>query len=242
MSKNNIPSDEKIRKELHQAFTDDPKLKCCANCTHYCNVRGYCSKLEKVFPSYMYGCRHYITAEEMLIARARAELTAQARECEKIEFLLAMGLTIAGTTSLIIEDFDRRVRRLYEKEKSREATKLLKKDLDMSEQMRRAFKNIKDYQKKIEAQFRFYIQPHLDKIFNKEGIGYNAEGYDQYLADSGEFATFLLEMARVAHHNRDNMDEIYDRMRQMRNNNPSSEDNTFCLDDKDIEHYRLKQQ
>ena len=235
-----IPTDEQIRTELHQALNNDPKLKCCANCIHYSIVTGYCSKIDKSFPKYMYGCKHYTTAEEMLIAKARQELTAQARECEKIEFLLAMALTSANMTTLFIEDFERRVKVVHQREKERTAKGHLRKDLDLADQMKGAFKRIYDFLAKIEQQYRFYIQSHLDKIFKKEGV-YNVEGHDQFHSDAGEFATLLLEFVRIAHHNKDNADEIYERMHQMKNCNVSEEDNTFCLDDKDIAHYRLKE-
>lgn len=240
--RHNIPTDEEIREQLHSTLASEPKLKCCANCVHYNVVATYCSKIDKSFPRYMYGCRHYITAEEALIAKARESLMEQARECEKIEFLLAISLTATGMTQAFIEDFERRVKAVFKKEKEggRDG-KLLRKDLDLAEQMGRAYKAIEGHLNKIEAQYRHYIQTHLDKIFKKEGIPYNHEGYDQFQADSDEFAAFILEMARVAHHNRENMDKVYEFMRTLQNHNTSDEDNRFCLEDKDIEHYRLKE-
>lgn len=235
-----IPTDEQIREELHQTLKNDPRLKCCANCVHYSLVNGYCDVCDKAFPKYMYGCKHYITAEEKLIAKAREELKAQARECEKIEFLLAMALTSANMTTLFIEDFERRVKSVHNREKERTTRGHLRKDLDLADQMKKAMKNIQSFLDKIEQQYRFYIQSHLDKIFKKEGV-YNVEGHDQFHSDAGEFATLLLEFVRIAHHNKDNADEIYERMQQMRNYNVSGKDITFCLEDKDIAHYRLKE-
>lgn len=236
-----IPTDEQIREELHSIINSDPKLKCCANCCRYNPVVQYCDKIEKYFPRYFYGCRHHITNEEMLIAKARENLIEQARECEKVEFLLAMSLTVAGTTSLIVEDLERRVKSVYQREKENKAAKALRSDLQMAAQMDRAFKVIADCLKKIDSQYRLYIQSQLDKIFKKEGIPYNAEGYEQFQADCGEVATFILEMARVGHHNRDNMDKVYRYMRQLANENAHDKAVTFCLDDKDIGHYRLKE-
>ena len=235
-----IPTDEQIREELHSTINSDPKLKCCANCCHYNLVAQYCSKMEKSFPRYFYGCRHYITNEEMLIAKARENLIEQARECEKVEFLLAMSLTVAGTTSLIVEDLERRVNSVYQREKENKAAKALRSDLQMAAQMDRAFKVIADCLKKIDSQYRMYIQSQLDKIFQKEGV-YNVEGHEQFHADCGEVATFILEMARVGHHNRENMDKVYRYMRQLANENANDKVVTFCLDDKDIGHYRLKE-
>lgn len=235
-----IPTDEQIREELHSTINSDPKLKCCANCCHYNLVAQYCSKMEKSFPRYFYGCRHYITNEEMLIAKARENLIEQARECEKVEFILAMSLTVAGTTSLIVEDLERRVNSVYQREKENKAAKALRSDLQMAAQMDRAFKVIADCLKKIDSQYRMYIQSQLDKIFQKEGV-YNVEGHEQFHADCGEVATFILEMARVGHHNRENMDKVYRYMRQLANENANDKVVTFCLDDKDIAHYRLKE-
>ena len=235
-----IPKDEQIREELHSTINSDPKLKCCANCCHYNLVAQYCSKMEKSFPRYFYGCRHYITNEEMLIAKARENLIEQARECEKVEFILAMSLTVAGTTSLIVEDLERRVNSVYQREKENKAAKALRSDLQMAAQMDRAFKVIADCLKKIDSQYRMYIQSQLDKIFQKEGV-YNVEGHEQFHADCGEVATFILEMARVGHHNRENMDKVYRYMRQLANENANDKVVTFCLDDKDIAHYRLKE-
>lgn len=235
-----IPTDEQIREELHQALNSDPRLKNCANCTHYNEVSGECAKLKKTFSRYMYGCKFHITKEEELIAIARENLIAQARECEKIEFLLAMALTSANMTTLFIEDFERRVKTLHKKEKEKSVKGNLRKDLDLADQMEGAFNKIYGFLEKIEQQYRFYIQSHLDKIFKKEGV-YNVRSHDQFHSDAGEFATFLLEMARVAHHNQDNAYDVYEFMRKMRNYNTKDEDNTFCLDDKDIQHYRLKE-
>lgn len=235
-----IPTDEQIREELYSTINSDPKLKCCANCCHYSLAAQYCSKIQKSFPRYFYGCRHYITNEEMLIAKARENLIEQARECEKVEFILAMSLTVAGTTSLIVEDLERRVKSVYQREKENKAAKALRSDLQMAAQMDRAFKVIADCLKKIDSQYRMYIQSQLDKIFQKEGV-YNVEGHEQFHADCGEVATFILEMARVGHHNRENMDKVYRYMRQLANENANDKVVTFCLDDKDIGHYRLKE-
>lgn len=235
-----IPTDEQIRQEIHQTIEANPKFKQCINCIHYNRVTSMCDeKHMKMYP-YVPGCNSYDTAEELLLRKAKEELTAQARECEKIEFLLAMALTSANMTSLIIEDFERRVKTVYKREKGKEKAGHLRKDLDLAEQMDKAMKRIEGFLEKIEQQYRFYIQSHLDKIFKKEGV-YNVEAHDQFHSDAGEFATFLLEMARVAHHNQSNADKVYEFMHTLRNLNVKDEDNTFCLDDKDIAHYRLKE-
>lgn len=256
-----IPTDEQILAEIRDTIKANPKFKQCINCVHYDRYTAICSQSKRTMYPYLPGCNLYKTAEEMLIKKAKEELIAQARECEKIEFLLAMALTSANMTTLFIEDFERRVKAIYKREKEKGSRSNLRKDLDLAEQMKGAFHQIQKFLEtmrdmyfdsvvnyadgieknleKIEQQYRHYIQTHVDKIFKKDG-NYNVTFHDQFHADAGEFATFLLEMARVSHHNKDNADELYQRMRQMRNYNPTEEDNTFCLDDDDIKHYRLK--
>jgi hypothetical protein len=244
-----IPSEDEIRAELHKAMDADPKLKCCASCVHYARVTGYCEKINKTFPAIMYGCKHHITAEERLIKEARENLMKQARDCEKIEFLLAIALTSAAMTTMFVEDFERRIKDVVKTEKERKDVvktekerkdvRMLRKDLELADQMKRAMKNIGDYLKKIDSQYRLYIQSQLDKIFKKEGVPYNAEGYDNFLSDAGEFCTFILEMARVAHHNEGNMNKVYEFMAKLTNKKTRSEDVNFCLDPEDIKHYKV---
>lgn len=241
---NKLPSDEQIVGEIRETIENNPKFKQCINCVHYNPVTSICDISKRKMYPYVPGCQNYDTAEEMLLRRTKQELTAQARECEKIEFLLAMSLTAANMTSLFIEDFERRVKTVYQREKNSKdkagrTKNNLRKDLDLATQMDNALGKIEHHLGEIEKQYRHYIQSHVDKIFMKHGV-YNDKAHDQFHADAGEFATFLLELARVAHHNRDNADELYDRMKEMLNRNPTEEDNTFCLDDDDIKHYRLK--
>lgn len=237
-----IPSDEQLREELHSTLAKEPQLKRCANCIHYSDVAGYCSKINKSFPRYMYGCKHYITAEEALIAKAKESLLAQAKECEKIEFIYAIALTATGMTQAFVEDFEMRVKAMYRKEKEAgHDVRNLRKDLDFAQQMAKTYRTIEGHLYEIEKQYRHYIQPHLDKIFKKEGVAYNHVGYDQFLSDSGEFAAYILEMARVAHHNHDNMAKVYEFMNTLQNENTRDGDVNFCLEDKDIERYRLKE-
>lgn len=260
-----IPSEEQLRQEIRDTLKQNPNFKRCLNCRHLCKVTSECDLYHRKMMPYTPACRHHDTDEEMLVRQTVRELSEQARECEKIEFLLAMALTSANMTTLFIEDFERRVKGAYRREKvkadSRKEKTLLKKDLDLAEQMDNAFKGItqclermKDYYLhsvseyvekidgdlgKVESLYRHYIQSHVDKIFKKTGE-YNVEASDCFHSDAGEFATLLLEFARVAHHNKENADEVYEVMRRMNNENSDGLPNTFCLDDKDIAHYRLK--
>lgn len=260
-----LPSEEQLIKEIRETIKANPQFKKCINCAHFNKVTHECAKMKRRVLPYVPGCNFYVANEEMLLKETVKNLHEQARECEKIEFLLAMALTAANMTTLFIEDFERRVRAAYRREKAKEQTRrekaLLKKDLDLAEQMDDAFKGIKtcmenvqsnyfglleQYVGKIEADlekseslYRHYIQSHVDKIFKKQGQ-YNTEASDCFHSDAGEFATLLLEFARAAHHNKENMEAIFSMLQSMENTNSEGLPITFCLDEKDIAHYRLK--
>ena len=66
-----IPTDDQIRAELRKTMDAEPRLKSCSTCMHYKALSGYCEKINKTFPAYMYGCKHHMPYEEKLIAEAR---------------------------------------------------------------------------------------------------------------------------------------------------------------------------
>lgn len=256
-----IPTEEQLREEIRETLKANPKFKMCINCMHFGKVTHECAKYKRRVLPHVPGCKFYEAHEDALLKEALRDLHAQARECEKIEFLLAMALTSANTTTLFTEDFERRVRTVYKKEKDKATKRNLKKDLDLAEQMDSAMKKIagfvrnlqENYKRCIEqfvqsaekdlegidAQYRHYIQSHLDKIFKKGGT-YNAEASDNLNYDSGQFALMLIEFARVAHHNMENGDKVFATMEAMENINAEGLPNSFCLDKKDKDHYILK--
>ena len=241
-----LPSEEQIREELHKTIEAEPRLKNCASCMYYKALTGHCEKINKSFPAYMYGCKHYMTHEERLIAEAKENLIQQAQELQKIEYLLAMSLEVSGSASLFIEDMERRMQKVYKKERAEAKRKKggdhkskLKKDTDMAEQMRKAWASIYDHLDKIESQYRMYIQPHLDRIFKKNGI-YNDTAYDQFNCDAGMFCKHNIYLSRAIHRNPENGEKIYEFMKSLENNNVDNEDIRFCLDESDIEHYDIK--
>lgn len=241
-----IPTDEQIREELKKTIDAEPRLKNCASCMYYKALTGHCEKINKSFLAYMYGCKFHMTNEEKLIAEARENLISQAKELQKIEFLLAMSLEVSGSASLFIEDMERRMKKVYSREKADAKKKKggehkssLKKDLDMADQMKGAWANIYGHLEKIESQYRMYIQPHLDKIFRKNGV-YNDVAYDQFNCDAGMFCKHDIYLARAIHRNPENGEKIYQFIKSLENNNVESEDIRFCLDESDIEHYEMK--
>ena len=237
----NIPTEEEIGRELDKTIEENPNLRQCINCYHFNRVTSICDVTKTRTWPYINACndRHFIAARDYLIAKARAELVQQARECEKIEFLLAMALTAANTTMLFVTDFERRVKAVHKKEKDKATKGKLRKDLDLADQLGKAMKNIEDHLNKIEAQYRHYFQSHLDKIFMKEGI-YNNKGYDQHQSDGGMFGITLLKMARAGHHNEKNVDSIFAYMDSLANDKSPEGDESFCMEDNDFKFYQVK--
>ena len=241
-----LHTDDQIRAELHKTMDAEPRLKSCSTCMHYKALSGYCEKINKTFPAYMYGCKHHMTNEEKLIAEARENLINQAKELQKIEYLLAMSLETSGSASMFIEDMERRMQKVYKKEKVEAKRKRggehksnLKKDVDMAEEMKKAWKTIYDHLEKIESQYRMYIQPHLDRIFKRNGV-YNDVAYDQFNCDAGMFCKHNIYLSRAIHRNPENGEKIYEFMKSLENHNVDEEDIRFCLDESDIEHYDMK--
>lgn len=262
-----LPSEEQLRKEIRETIKQNPKFMMCINCAHYCKLTRQCHIYKRMMLPYVpaSSCAGYEANYEMLLREATKELHTQASECEKIEFLLAMALTSANTTTLFVEDMDRRVKAAYRREKAkkehRREASMLKKDCDLAEQMDGAFDKItqfiedmKDgYHECIEAyvaklekslegidtQYRHYIQSHIDRIFKKGGE-YNDEANSNFNSDAGQFALVQAEFARVAHHNLQNAEDVFAFMENMENVDSEGLPNRFCLD-KDDKKFYLKQ-
>lgn len=262
-----IPSDEQLRKEIRETVKANPQFCMCINCVHYHKLTRECEVHKRMMLPYVpaRNCASYEANEEMLLREATKELHALASECEKIEFLLAMALTSANTTTLFIEDMDRRVKAAYRREKAkkdrRREASALKKDCDLAEQMDGAFDKISQFlenmresyfecisqfiekiekdMEDIDAQYRHYIQTHVDKIFKKTGE-YNDEANSNFNSDAGQFAMVQAEFARVAHHNLQNADDVFAFMEGMENLDSEGLPNRFCLE-KDDKKFYLKQ-
>ena len=259
-----IPTDEQLRKEIRETLKANPQFMMCINCAHYCKLTRECAAYKRTMLPYVPAslCASYDANEEMLLREAVKELHTQATECNKIEFLLAMGLTSANTTTLFVEDLDRRVKAAYRREKAKKERRreaaLLKKDSDLVEQMDGALDKItkflenmrdnyhdlmKDFVEKtekdlegIDVQYRHYIQSHIDKVFKKTGE-YNDEANSNFNSDAGLFAYVQAEFARVAHHNKQNADDVLALMAGMENENSDGLPIRFCLDKDDYKFY-----
>jgi Fe-S cluster biosynthesis and repair protein YggX len=192
-----------------------------------------------VFP-HVPGCASHDTNEEMIIRTCINDLTEQQEECNKIDLLLAMSLTTANATTLFVEDFENRVKSLHKKEKSKVEKRMLRKDLDLAEQLdsatakvSKSIESIQDSWNKhmsmfleeaekhledMDAQFRHYIQSHVDRLFKTDGV-YDEKKYTAYLSNAGEFCTTLLDFTKEMH---------------------KQENRSFSLTEKDYSRYKIK--
>lgn len=237
-------TDEEILASVRKTIEGDKKLQQCVNCAHCNRAARFCSKINKPIIATMYGCRHFVTNEESLLIQARRLMESHQSQSDKITYLLEVVLTMANTTVMLCTDVERRIKMLRnDSDLAPEFKSDLRKDLDLAESITQAYRKTagfaKDIEKsfyKIEQQYQFYVQSHLDKIF-KRGGEYDEEAYNQHQSDSGEVALFVLEFLRAVHHNAENSEKIIAYMRSLQN----SEGDYCCLDDKDIERFRMRE-
>ena len=206
--------------------------RACANCVRWDAKETKCGDSGKLTPAYMVCRTHEFRTEQ--IANAAIEfLEKQQKEADKIENLLALALTAANTTTCFIEDLETRVRRLYDSEKDKDIRRLLRKDLDMADSMKKAFADIEEFLVKIERRYRFYVLPHVMRIFTKGGK-FDGELSDGHLNNAMEFGRLLMLYTMKCLDNKENDDAVFAMLHSLENNSD------YALTEKDAEHYRLK--
>ena len=241
-----IPTDEQIRKEIRDTIAANPGLRQCINCIHYDRVCSECDiNHMKMYP-YVAGCggRHYETAEELLLRKAKEELTAQALECDKIENLLALAVTTSHSATCFLADLEKRIKGLRKKESDPQHKHNLKKDLDLVESMQNGMSLINGQLTKmsdamqgnldkIDSYYRWYIEPHILHMFSENGkLDYTKS--DGHLNNSMEFCRLLVMFVKKCICNKENSDKVFALLDSLTNDTP------YALTDKDAEHYRLR--
>ena len=206
--------------------------RACANCVRWDAKETRCGDSGKLMPAYMV-CRAHEFKTERIAKLALEFLEKQQIEADKIENILALALTAANTTTCFIEDLETRVRSLYNAEKDKDIRRLLRKDLDMADSMKKAFADIEEFLVKIERRYRFYIQPHVMRIFTKGGK-FNEELSDGHLNNAMEFGRLLMLYTIKCIGNKENDDAVFSMLHSLKN------DSGYALTEKDAEHYRLR--
>ena len=229
---NKIPSQEAMQMLALKEFETRKIARACANCCKWEKANTRCSVSKKTMPAYMTCLAHEFESEH--IANAVIDsLKTQQKESDKIENLLALALTTANTTTCFLEDLEVRIKRIYANECNKENRKLLRKDLDMTSTMQKAFADIQDFLDKIERRYRFYVQPYITKWFTKDGK-FSSEDADAQLNNAMEFGKLLMMFTMKCIGNKGNYDAVLNLLASMEN------DNDYALDEKDAAHYKLK--
>lgn len=229
-----IPSAETIKTEILKELDNRDVPRMCANCVKWDRVSSRCPNTGKITQSFMFCPQHEFKTEKF--ERETTEyLKAEKLECEKIENLLALSITCANLTTCLTEDFEMRTRKLYDREKEKRTKQLLRKDLTMGEEIDKAMKAIEEHLRKIDQQYRFYIQPRIDYMFTGKDKKYDVEKADGHLNNSLEFGRLFINFTRKCIGNQENSDKVFDLLDSLVNDTP------YGLTDSDAEHYRLKE-
>lgn len=227
-----IPSDKEIEAlaiEIMGEKDDSPKM--CANCSNWLKEATYCPTNKLTTLGYM-TCAHHKPKMDEVIRIAKNYLMQHAEENKKIELILSAALSCANMTMTLMADAERRVKAQREAESDARDRSLLKKDLDLCESIGKAYGKIAELIRQIEQQFDFYVQPHYNKVFSKNGK-YDVENMDKFSSDTGEFIEVLLKYIKVSYKNTENMEAVHNLLDSLENNQ------YFPLEKNDIKHYRF---
>ena len=229
---NQLPSQDALKLFALKEMETRKVARACANCVRWDKAEKRCSKTGKLIDPFMVCLSHEFKTEHIANA-ALNDLKRQQTESDKFENLLALAITTANTTTCFLADLESRIKRIYKNEVCKENRKLLRKDLDMTESMKKAFKDIEDFMEKIDQRYRFYVQPYLMKWFSSEGK-FNEHQSDGHLNNSMEFGRLLMLFTMKCIGNKENCDAVFNLLGSMQN------DFNYALTEKDAEHYKLK--
>lgn len=235
-----VPSEEQLRQEIRAMLKLSPQMMMCVTCRHYGKITSFCSKHQRTtFPN-IPGCKCYESNEEMMLREVIADLTEQERVINAAELMCNIMPTTANASTLMGEHLLSLLREIIQKEKEATVERKLKKDAaltsemtDATKRMVKAMDSVKDKwykaldafmedieedMEEMDAQYRHYIQRHIDRCFKKSGT-YDAEKDALFLSNAGEFCLAILEQVRAGY----------------------AKDGEECpLNDKDYKRYKIK--
>ena len=242
-----IPTDEKIIQEIRSISKTAPHLMCCSNCIFYSIATSECSIMRMKLAPFVRGCngKHFVAAEEMLLKKVKDELTEQQNDFDKVENLLSLGIVTAHASTCFLEDLARRIK-LYRKDPRYKNHKSdLHKDLIMTEQVLGAMEKISDIaedmmdvlhdkMEEIDKQYRIYVEPNLNKLFNSKKTGFDIEKSESLLNNSMEICRLIGKFVKGCIGNEKNYEAVFDLLDRLENATP------YAITHKDLEHYKLK--
>lgn len=206
---------------------DKTTARMCANCTQWDRKNGRCGEKGIVTQGVLVCPSHEFETEK--IVRTTEHLLKQhEQDCRKAENVMAMGLVLSNTVSCIMVDLEKRVKELRTQEKETRVLSLLRKDLDVAEQVESAFETIEEKLKEIDKQFKFYIQPHINRFASTKGK-FDAERYDNVEFNSYDFEELLYKFVKKCLHNEANYNKVFALLDSLENDYP------YAMEYKDIE-------
>lgn len=226
-----IPSRAEIEALVKQQYNNKKVPKACANCNHWIKEYTFCPKLNKTSPAYM-TCHLHESKIDHFVNATMKFLLDDATENKKIEYLLSAGLACADMTMKIFSDIEKRVEKKREGETEKRERYLLKKDINMCEDINNAYEVIAEKFHEIDEQFYTLVQPYFNRVFRKDGK-YDTENDDKFNSDTGEFIILLLKYIKKCYKNDINSKSVHQHI-------DSLDNDQYCpLDDKDINHYNV---
>lgn len=239
-------NDEEILKEIRRISTTSPNLMQCYFCTRYDRATSYCSVTKMKMAPFIRGCngKFFISREEEIVYKVKQELNEEKAECDKIENLLALLVTTLGSAQCFCEDLSTRLTKLRKKQKDSKQKSLLKKDLEMTDDVKFALSNIEEitesmeaqmqeYVEKIEQQYRMYIEPHVNRMFKKDGK-WDVKKGDNYLNNQFEICRVIAKFVKGCIGNEENSSKVFKMLDELHN------DFYYALTHQDLEHYKFK--
>lgn len=229
-----LPSDSEIealvRAELAKR-NDAPRA--CVNCSHWFREERFCPINRKRTEAFML-CNHHKDEVDALVEITKRRLLEDATESKKIDYLLSTALSLAEMTVTMIHDVEKRLKKQRSKEEDKLNRVLLKRDLNLCEDLEGAYSNIAEFLRKAEQQYVFYVQPHFDDAFTKKNGEYNIKDSDNFNHDKGEFIQMLLKYCKGCFLNEENSQKVFACLDSLEN------DQYFPLTEKDIDHYKVR--
>lgn len=225
-------SNQPSKDEILKVLSDRDVARMCGNCATWDRCSSRCPKYNKITQSFMF-CPSHEFEWEAAVREEKEFLSAEQKERNKIEAVLAMALTTATLSSVFIEDFIKRTRRFYENEKEKQIKLWLRKDMNLGEEIQKAMEKIEQHLEKIDQQYRFYVQANLDRMFTKDKK-LDIYKTDGHLANSMDLGRLLINFTRKCIGNDQNYNLVFAFLDALENETP------YPLTDQDAARYKLK--
>lgn len=227
-------NEELIREQIVKELDDRNVPRMCENCTKWHRPETLCTRIGKRTALFM-TCNDHEFKTEKLEREAKEYIKAEQLECDKIENLLALAITTANLTTCYVEDVEKKTKKLYNIEKEKRQKQLLRKDITMAEDIDKAMLAIAELLRKIDQQYRFYIQPHIDRALMGKERKFDERRWDSHMNNSLEFGRLLIKFTKKCLYNEGNSNKVFAFLDSLVN------DVDYALTDKDAEHYKLKE-